>query len=47
MKLRDFLLLVAVCLFWATNNILSKLAISHWHVPPLFYTACALASSPP
>ena len=43
MKLRDFLLLVAVCLLWATNNILSKLAISHWHVPPLFYTAVRFA----
>ena len=39
MKPRDFLLLVLVCLFWATNNVLSKVVISHWHVPPLFYTA--------
>ena len=43
MKLRDFLLLVLVCLLWATNNILSKLAISHWHIPPLFYTAVRFA----
>ena len=39
MKPRDFLLLVLVCLLWATNNVLSKVVISHWHVPPLFYTA--------
>ena len=39
MKLRDFLLLVLVCLLWASNNVLSKIVVSHWHVPPLFYTA--------
>lgn len=43
MKPRDFLLLVLVCLFWATNNVLSKVVISHWHVPPLFYTAVRFA----
>ena len=43
MKLRDFLLLVTVCLLWATNNVLSKVVISHWHVPPLFYTAVRFA----
>ena len=43
MKTRDFLLLVLVCLFWATNNVLSKVVISHWHVPPLFYTAVRFA----
>jgi len=42
-KTRDFLLLVLVCLFWATNNVLSKVVISHWHVPPLFYTAVRFA----
>jgi drug/metabolite transporter (DMT)-like permease len=42
-KPRDFLLLVLVCLFWATNNVLSKVVISHWHVPPLFYTAVRFA----
>ena len=42
-KLRDFLLLVLVCLLWASNNVLSKLVISHWHVPPLFYTAVRFA----
>ena len=43
MKPRDFLLLVLVCLFWATNNVLSKVVISQWHVPPLFYTAVRFA----
>lgn len=39
MKPRDFLLLVIVCLFWATNNVLSKIVVSHWYIPPLFYTS--------
>ena len=43
MKLRDFLLLVLVCLLWATNNVLSKIVVSHWHVPPLFYTSVRFA----
>ena len=43
MKARDFLLLVLVCLLWATNNVLSKIVVSHWHVPPLFYTAMRFA----
>ncbi|MFM5917492.1 MAG: DMT family transporter [Novosphingobium sp.] len=43
MKLRDFLLLVLVCLLWAGNNILSKLVITHLHVPPLFFTAVRFA----
>ena len=43
MKLRDFLLLVLVCMLWATNNVLSKIVVSHWHVPPLFYTSVRFA----
>ena len=43
MKLRDFLLLFTVCMLWASNNVLSKVVISHWHVPPLFYTAVRFA----
>ena len=43
MKLRDFLLLLLVCLLWAGNNIISKLAVSFWHVPPLFYSAVRFA----
>lgn len=38
MKPRDFLLMVLICLVWASNNVLSKVLVSHWHVPPLFYT---------
>ena len=43
MKPRDFLLFVLVCLVWASNNVLSKVLVSHWHVPPLFYTATRFA----
>ena len=39
MSLRDFLLLIAICLAWAANNIVSKLVVSSWHVPPLMYGA--------
>lgn len=43
MSLRDFLLLVGVCLIWATNNIVSKVVVSDWEVPPLFYAAVRFA----
>ncbi|MDP3175825.1 MAG: DMT family transporter [Phenylobacterium sp.] len=39
MALRDFLLLMMVCLIWATNNIVSKYAVSVLNAPPLFYAA--------
>src|SRR5258706_15880708 len=39
MSLRDFGLLALVCLVWATNNIVSKYAVSHLDAPPLFYAA--------
>ncbi len=39
MNLRDFLMLVAVCLIWAVNTIVSSIVVSIWHVPPLFYVA--------
>lgn len=39
MNLRDFLLLVLICLIWAANNIVSKIVVSEWHVPPLLYAA--------
>ncbi|MEQ1640337.1 MAG: DMT family transporter [Novosphingobium sp.] len=39
MNLRDFIILVAICLAWAANNIISKLVVSTWHVPPLMYGA--------
>jgi drug/metabolite transporter (DMT)-like permease len=43
MSLRDFGLLALVCLVWATNNIVSKYAVSHLGAPPLFYTALRFA----
>lgn len=39
MKPRHFLLMALICIVWASNNVLSKVLISHWHVPPLFYTS--------
>lgn len=39
MKPSHFLLMVLICLVWASNSVLSKVLVSHWHVPPLFYTA--------
>jgi O-acetylserine/cysteine efflux transporter len=39
MSLRDFAILVAICLIWAANNIVSKVVVSTWEVPPLFYSA--------
>jgi drug/metabolite transporter (DMT)-like permease len=43
MRPRHFLLMVLICLVWASNNVLSKVLVSHWHVPPLFYTALRFA----
>jgi len=37
MALRDFALLVLVCLTWATNNIVSKFVVANLDLPPLFY----------
>lgn len=42
MPLRDFALLTLICMIWATNNIVSKMVVSHMGVPPLFYTAARL-----
>src|SRR3546814_18887885 len=39
MRVRDFFLLVAVCLVWAFNNVLSKIIVTDWAIPPLFYVA--------
>jgi drug/metabolite transporter (DMT)-like permease len=39
MAVRDFALLVLVCIVWASNNIISKFVVSHMDVPPLFYAA--------
>jgi drug/metabolite transporter (DMT)-like permease len=43
MTLRDFALLVLICLVWASNNIISKIVVAHWGVPPLFYAAVRFA----
>lgn len=43
MSLRDFGLLVLVCLVWACNNIVSKIVVAHWGVPPLFYATVRFA----
>ncbi|MEH3098797.1 DMT family transporter [Sphingomonas adhaesiva] len=43
MRLRDFLLLVAVCLIWGFSNVVSKVVVSDWHVPPLFFAAVRFA----
>ncbi|WP_226015725.1 DMT family transporter [Novosphingobium sp. FKTRR1] len=43
MRPRDFALLVLVCVFWAMSNVLSKIVVAHWMVPPLFYAAVRFA----
>lgn len=39
MRFRDFLLLVVVCVTWAFNNVLSRIVVADWDIPPLFYVA--------
>lgn len=39
MALRDFALLVLICLVWGFNNVISKIVVAEWGVPPLFYAA--------
>jgi O-acetylserine/cysteine efflux transporter len=43
MPLRDFALMVGVCLVWALNSVVSKLVVSHLGAPPLFYAAARFA----
>jgi drug/metabolite transporter (DMT)-like permease len=43
MALRDFGLLVMVCLLWAMNNIVSKYAVGILGAPPLFYATIRFA----
>jgi len=38
MLLRDFLLLMAVCLVWATNFVVTKLVLVHFAIPPLLFS---------
>jgi drug/metabolite transporter (DMT)-like permease len=39
---RDFALLLVVCLVWASNFVVSKLAVSALSAPPLFFSAARL-----
>ncbi len=43
MRRRDFLTLVAVCLTWGLSNVVSKIVVGQWHVPPLFFAALRFA----
>ena len=43
MALRDFALLVLICLVWASNNIISKIVVAHWGIPPVFYATVRFA----
>jgi O-acetylserine/cysteine efflux transporter len=43
LRVRDFLLLVIVCLIWACSNVLSKIVVDHWAIPPLFFAAVRFA----
>lgn len=43
MALRDFALLVLICLVWASNNVISKIVVATWGVPPVFYAAVRFA----
>jgi O-acetylserine/cysteine efflux transporter len=39
MSLRDLGVLIAICLVWAGNSVMSKVLISQFGVPPLFYAS--------
>lgn len=43
MRLRDFLILALVCLTWGYSNVLSKVVVGEWRVPPLFFAAIRFA----
>ena len=43
LKLRDFLLLVLICLVWGYSNVLSKVVVGTWAIPPLFFAAVRFA----
>lgn len=43
MRLRDFALLVLVCLLWGYSNVLSKIVVGTWAIPPLFFAAVRFA----
>jgi O-acetylserine/cysteine efflux transporter len=39
MNLRDFSLMLMVCLLWAMHTVVSKLVVTGMEIPPLFYAA--------
>lgn len=39
MTLRHFLIFVLICVVWGFSNVLSKIVIDHWSIPPLFFAA--------
>jgi O-acetylserine/cysteine efflux transporter len=43
MRPRDFALVVLICLVWAFNNVISKIVVGHWHVPPIYFAAVRFA----
>ena len=43
MRLRDFALLALVCLLWALSNVLSRVVVGQWGVPPLFFAGLRFA----
>ncbi len=43
MPFRDLALLIGICLVWAGNAVVSKVVISHYGAPPLFYAAARFA----
>lgn len=43
MAVRDFALLVLICLVWASNNVISKIVVTDLAVPPIFYAALRFA----
>lgn len=43
MRLRDFVLLVFVCVTWGFSNVLSRTVVGIWHVPPLYFAAVRFA----
>lgn len=43
MSLRDLALLIIICLVWGLSNVVSKIVVGDWGIPPLFYTALRFA----
>jgi len=43
MRFRDFALLVAVCLTWGFSNVVSKIVVGQWQVPPLYFAGVRFA----